>query len=52
MPVSLKKLGVTVSEQEIHALALDATMNDTVKLSKIRPLNAEDVAQIYRMALK
>ena len=52
MPVSLKELGVTVSEQEIHALALDATMNDTVKLSKIRPLNAEDVAQIYRMALK
>ncbi|MCH4192097.1 MAG: iron-containing alcohol dehydrogenase [Butyrivibrio sp.] len=52
MPVSLKELGVNVSEQEIHALALDATMNDTAKLSRIRPLNAEDVAAIYRMALK
>ena len=31
-------------------LAMHATMNDTVKLSRIRPLTASDVVEIYRMA--
>ena len=51
MPVSLSGLGINPSDEDITALALDATMKDTVKLSRIRPLGAEDVAKIYRAAL-
>lgn len=51
MPVSLKGLGIDPSDEDLKALALDATMQDTVKLSRIRPLNAADVEKIYRAAL-
>lgn len=52
MPVSLKELGLeNPSDEEIRTLALHATMDDTVKLSRIRPLTAEDVEKIYRMAM-
>ncbi len=50
MAVSLKDLGITASDEDIRALALDATMNDTVKLSKIRPLDASDIERIYNAA--
>lgn len=52
MPVTLEELGVAVSDADITALALDATMQDTVQLSRIRPLRAADVEQIYRRARK
>ena len=50
MPVSLTELGVKPSEEELKALALDATMNDTVKLSRLKPLGAEEALEIYRLA--
>jgi alcohol dehydrogenase YqhD (iron-dependent ADH family) len=51
MPVNLKGLGIDPSDEDLKALALDATMQDTVKLSRIRPLSAADVEKIYRAAL-
>ena len=51
MPTSLKELGVEPDGSEITALALDATMKDTVKLSRIRPLDSEDIEKIFRLAL-
>ena len=51
MPATLTELGVEATEEDIQALALDATMNDTLKLSRIRPLDAADIAEIYRRAL-
>lgn len=52
MPVSLNELGLKdPTDQEIRALALHATMDDTVKLSRIRPLSAADIENIYRNAL-
>ena len=51
MPINLRALGVTPTDAELRALALDATMNDTVKLSRIRPLGAAEVEAIYRSAL-
>ena len=52
MPVSLKELGLEApSDDEIKALALHATMDDTVKLSRIRPRTAADIENIYRAAL-
>ncbi len=51
MPVNLKGLGIDPSDEDLKALALDATMQDTLKLSRIRPLNAADVEKIYRAAL-
>lgn len=50
MPVSLKELGLEPSDEEIMELSLNATMNDTVKLTRIRPLDAKAVAEIYSMA--
>ena len=52
MPTSLHELGLeNPSEEEIHALALHATMDDTVKLSRIRPLSASDIEKIYNSAM-
>ncbi|MBR3640575.1 MAG: iron-containing alcohol dehydrogenase [Oscillibacter sp.] len=51
MPTSIKELGVNPSDEDLKALSLDATMNDTVKLSRIRPLDAAAVEKIYRAAL-
>ena len=50
MPTSLDGLGVTPSDEEFRALALDATMNGSVKLSRIKPLGADEVERIYRRA--
>ena len=50
MPGNLTELGVRPTEEDIRALALDATMNDTLRLSRIRPLDAQAVAEIYRNA--
>ena len=53
MPVSLKELGLdSPGDDEIKTLALHATMDDTVKLSRIRPLTAGDIENIYRAALQ
>ncbi len=52
MPVSLRDLGIDPSDEDLEALSLDATMQGTVKLSRIRPLDASDVKNIYRAALQ
>lgn len=51
MPVSLSQLAVQPGEQERMELSLDATMGDTVKLTRIRPLGAKEVNEIYQMAM-
>ena len=51
MPVSLSQLGVQPGEQERMELSLDATMGDTVKLTRLRPLGAKEVNEIYQMAM-
>ena len=51
MPVNLRELGVGASDEDLRALALDATMNNTIKLSRIRPLDANAVEEIFRGAL-
>ncbi|MCR5650351.1 MAG: hypothetical protein K6F86_04150 [Lachnospiraceae bacterium] len=49
--MSLSELGLKDPDDEtLKKLALHATMNDTVKLSRIRLLNAADVVEIYKMA--
>ncbi|MBQ9031457.1 MAG: iron-containing alcohol dehydrogenase [Parasporobacterium sp.] len=52
MPVCLKDLGIEPTEEEIRLLSLDATMQNTVRLSRIHPLDADAVAEIYRDALE
>ena len=51
MPVDLGGLGADIKETDLRALSLDATANDTVRLSRIRPLDAAAVERIYRRAL-
>ena len=51
MPVSLSELGIGIQENDVlRELAMDATKGDTVVLSLIRKLRAEDVYQIFQMA--
>ena len=50
MPVCLKDLGIEPSDDEIYALAMDATKNDSVKLSRIIPIDARLAAEIYKRA--
>ena len=50
MPTSLHELGIYPTDEDIRTLALDATMNGTVKLSRIRPLGACDVEAIFKRA--
>ncbi len=50
MPTSLHELGIEPTDEDFRALALDATMNDTVKLSRIKPLGAAEVEAIFRNA--
>ena len=52
MPVCLAELHVDVTADVLPQLALDATANDTLRLSRIRPLNAKDVEAIYRLAMQ
>lgn len=52
MPINLHELGDKVPDEEaIRDLSLRATVGDTVKLSRLKPLGAAEVAEIYRMAL-
>lgn len=51
MPVSLSGLGIGIQDESVlKELSLDATMNDTIRLSIIRPLDAGDVLEIFRKA--
>lgn len=51
MPVSLGELGIGIQDEKtLEELAMDATMNDTVRLSVLRPLDASDVLEIFRKA--
>ena len=51
MPVSLTELNVGICETDLRELSLDATQNDTLRLSRIRPLDAVVVEAIYKQAL-
>ncbi len=50
MPTSLHELGIEPTDEDLRALALDATMNGTLKLSRIKPLGADEVERIFRRA--
>lgn len=51
MPISLGELGVGIQDKKtLEELAMDATMNDTIRLSVLRPLDASDVLEIFRKA--
>ncbi|MBQ3330937.1 MAG: iron-containing alcohol dehydrogenase [Ruminococcus sp.] len=51
MPTNLGELNVGIGADDLHQLALDATLNDTLRLSRIRPLDAEAVEGIYHRAM-
>ena len=50
MPVNLKELEVLEDEKTLELLADKATMGDTVKLSRIRPLGKVQVKEIFQLA--
>ena len=50
MPTSLHDLDISPNDEDCRLLALDATMNDTLKLSRIKPLGAKDIERIFKRA--
>ena len=50
MPTSLSELNAGIGEADLRQLALDATANDTLRLTRIRPLDADAVEAIFRRA--
>lgn len=51
MPVTLEELGIgPVSDEDLKGLAMNATQNGMVKLSKIKELEVEDVYKIFKAA--
>ena len=52
MPTCLHELNENIAEADLRQCALDATLNDTLRLSRIRPLDADAVERIYRRALR
>lgn len=50
MPVSLKGLGIEATDEDLKALALNATFGEKRTLGNMKVLQKEDILQIYRMA--
>ena len=50
MPTSLRGLGIDPSDDDLRFLALSTTANDTIKLSRIRPIGAAEAEKIFRKA--
>ena len=51
MPVNLREIGINeITDEELMELAMDATMNGTVKLAKIKELDVNDVFRIFKDA--
>ncbi len=52
MPTSLTDLHIEMTDEDLHALALAATQNDTVAICKIEPLHAKECEEILHKARK
>ena len=50
MPTSLKELGLSPSDQEFRDLALNATMNGTITICVITPIDDKKAEEIFRAA--
>lgn len=50
MPTSISDLGVKPTDEELKALAFDATANGQMKLSRIKPLDVNLVEKIFQKA--
>ncbi len=51
MPTNLREIGLPdISDEELMALAMDATQNGTVKLAVVKQLDLEAVLQIFKNA--
>ena len=51
LPVCLPDLNLgELTETDLEAMAADATKNDTVKLTQIKPVGYAEALEIFRMA--
>jgi alcohol dehydrogenase len=50
MPISIKELGVDLTEEQIEELALKCSIGDTITVGSVKKLKKADLIQIYRMA--
>mgnify|MGYP000668278868 CR=1 FL=1 len=50
MPTSLHELGIAPSEEQILELADKCSFGNTRTIGKVRELNREQIAEIYRLA--
>ena len=51
MPVNMRELGISeITDEKLMELAMDATMDNTVKLAKVKELDVNEVYQIFKNA--
>jgi alcohol dehydrogenase YqhD (iron-dependent ADH family) len=50
MPTSISEMGIELTEENIKELAYKCSFKNTRTLGKVKVLNMEDMANIYRMA--
>jgi hypothetical protein len=51
MPVSIKEMGITPSEEELDQLALEASYFKTITITNIKPVDCEGIKEMYHMAM-
>ena len=51
MPVSIKEMGITPSEEELGRLSLEASYFKTITITKIKPVDYEGIKEMYHMAM-
>ena len=50
MPVSIRELGIELTEQQIEELAYKCSFMDKRTIGQFKVLNRKDIEAIYRMA--
>jgi alcohol dehydrogenase YqhD (iron-dependent ADH family) len=50
MPISVRGLGVELTDEQIHELAYKCSFKNTRTIGNFQPLNMEDMTRIYTMA--
>ena len=51
MPVSIKEMGITPTEEELDRLSLEASYFKTITITKIKPVDYEGIKEMYHMAM-
>ena len=50
MPTSISEMGITLTDEQIDTLAYKCSFENKRTIGVIKPLNMEDIREVYKMA--